>query len=571
MASPTLSKTVAGVQTVIAHFQTVAAGVANRVRFRLPQRSKILRIGGTYRLSDATDLNVMVEAGGVNLLSAVMDLVQAAPAAPVGAENPFAGLVELGTHSWKQTFVTATGESVASAKSNVVTLAAPAAPVALDRIVAGVVAFGTHSWKVTFVGPTGESVASAKSNVITLAAPVAPTVAENPINGAIALGTHSYKITFIGPAGESVASAKSAVVTLAAPTPVTGALKAVPAAGTVDDGTHSYKVTFVNAGGESVASGKSNVVTVVNKGVNGQIDVTGIPVGPVGTTARNLYRSAAGDAGPWLLVAAATIPDNATLVYLDNVADVGLGAAAPAATGGRISLTAIPAGPVGTASREIYRTDAGDVGAWKFVGTVAGNGGAATFADNTVDGGATSPPAATASQAIVTIPAGPAGTTSRRIYRTDTGDAGAWTLVGTVAGNITLSFVDNTLDAAGGAAVPAAVAGRATVTIAAGPTGTTSRNVYRTITGDGGNHLLAGNVAGNATLTFADNVADAALAVTIAPLIDSRMEGAYVEGSLVAAVADEVAKETEITVDVDTLTGTDVHDLDVQIDLVRID
>jgi hypothetical protein len=571
MASPTLSKTVAGVQTVIAHFQTVAGGVANRVRFRLPQRSKILRIGGTYRLSDATDLNVMVEAGGVNLLSAVMDLIQAAPAAPVGAENPFAGLVELGTHSWKQTFVTATGESVASAKSNVVTLAAPAAPVALDRIVAGVVAFGTHSWKVTFVGPTGESVASAKSNVITLAAPVAPTVAENPINGAIALGTHSYKITFIGPAGESVASAKSAVITLAAPAAPTGALKAVPAPGNIEDGTHSYKVTFVNAGGESVASAKSNVVTVADKGVNGQIDVTNIPVGPVGTTERKLYRSAVGDAGPWLLVpTAATLQDNVTQVVLDNTADGGLGAAAPAATGGRISVTAIPAGPVGTTSREIYRTDAGDVGAWKFVGTVAGNGAAATFADNTVDGGLTSPPAATASSAIVTIPAGPAGTTARNVYRTDTGDAGAWTRVGTVAGNVTLSFVDNTADGAGGAAVPAAVAGRGTVTIAAGPTGTLSRNIYRTITGDGGNHLLAGAVAGNVTLTFADNVADAALGA-IAPLIDSRMEGAYVEGSLVAAVADEVAKETEITVDVDTLTGTDVHDLDVQIDLVRID
>jgi len=673
----TLSKAIAGIQTALIHFQTVAAGVANRATFRLPQKSKIVRVGASYRVSNATDLNIMVEVDGVDLLTGVIDMVPAAPAAPVCAENPVAGLVELGAHSYRQTFVTATGESVRSAKSNVVTLAAPVAPIALDRIVAGVISFGTHSWKVTFDGPGGESVASAKSNVITLAAPAAPTGTENPINGAVPLGTHSYKVTFTGPDGESVASAKSNVVTLAAPAAPTGT--ELPEAGDIALGTHSYKVTFVNAGGESVASAKSNVITlaaptactaalaglgagnvnagthsykvvfvgpgailsvasaksnvVTTAGGDGQvaltgipigpagttdrniyrtdagdgapwrlignvgdniavifadnvadgagaaapaglgskIDVTAIPTGPVGTTERKLYRSAAGDVGPWLLVpTAAALQDNVTVIYSDITADGALGAAAPVALGSRITVSNIPAGPVGTTAREVYRTDAGDAGAWKYVGTVAGNGAAANLADNTPDGGLTSPPVATASTAIMVIPVGPAGTTSRRIFRTDAGDAGLWTLVGTVAGNAAVSFTDTVADAASATVPPAAVAGRLTATIAAGPTGTTSRKVYRTVTGDGGDHKLVATVVGNIVLTLADNVADGALGAS-APVSDTRLEGTFSEGVLDDAVAANVAKEAAITVDADTLTGTNVLDLCVQVDMVRLD
>lgn len=352
MASPAISKAVAGIQTALIHFQAVAAGVANRATFLLPQKSKIVRIGASVRASDATDLQVMVEAGGVNLLTGAID-------------------------------------------------------------------------------------------VIPLAAPTALTGAAGVIGGAVNLGTHSYKVTFTNAVGESAGSVKSNVVTLAAPAAITAALKAVPAAGDVDNGDHSYKVTFVNPSGESVVSAKSNVVTVADKGVNGQIELTAIPVGPAGTTARNLYRTVAGDAGAWKLVG--TIADNVTATFLDNVADAALTTEAPAATGGRISLSAIPVGPAGTLSRKIYRTDAGDAGDWKLVATVADN----------------------------------------------------------------------------------------------------------------------------VTTTATDNLADGAGAVV--PTKDTRSEGTFFEGTLDPAVADDVAKESSITVDVDTLTGTDVKDLCVQIDMVRLD
>ena len=99
-------------------------------------------------------------------------------------------------------------------------------------------------------------------------------------------------------------------------------------AGNVEVGTHSYKVTFVDqAGSETLPSAKSNVVTVV--GAADKVNVTQIPIGPAGIVARKLYRTVAGDAGNWLLLA--TIADNTTVSYVDNTADGDLGAAAPAA------------------------------------------------------------------------------------------------------------------------------------------------------------------------------------------------------------------------------------------------
>lgn len=187
MASLAISKAVSGIQSVLVHFQTVAAGVANRALFRLPQKSKIVRVGASYRVSNASDLQIMVEAGGVDLLSAALD-------------------------------------------------------------------------------------------AFPLAVPTAPTAA----------------LAGLG-------------------------------AGNVNNGTHSYKVTFVNALGESIPGPKSNVITTV--GGDGQVAVSAIPVGPSGTTSRKLYRTVAGDAGNHKLLA--TIANNTATTYADNTADGGLGADAP--------------------------------------------------------------------------------------------------------------------------------------------------------------------------------------------------------------------------------------------------
>ena len=107
-----------------------------------------------------------------------------------------------------------------------------------------------------------------------------------------------------------------------------GALVSPAAAGNVETGVHKYKYTFVNNTGETLPSAASADVTVADKAVNGQVLVSGIAVGEVGTTARKVYRTEAGGSTYKLLT---TISNNTATTFLDNVADGSLGAAAPIA------------------------------------------------------------------------------------------------------------------------------------------------------------------------------------------------------------------------------------------------
>lgn len=112
------------------------------------------------------------------------------------------------------------------------------------------------------------------------------------------------------------------------PDPIVAALRSPALAGNVDNGTHSYKITCTIAAVESLASVSSNVVTVADKTTNGRVTLT-LPLGPTGTTGRNVYRTEAGGAAYKLLT---TIGDNTTLTYEDNTADSGLTTALPAQT-----------------------------------------------------------------------------------------------------------------------------------------------------------------------------------------------------------------------------------------------
>lgn len=89
---------------------------------------------------------------------------------------------------------------------------------------------------------------------------------------------------------------------------------AVSATAGVLTGTYEYAVTLVTASGETLASPVSNPVSPSAK----QVNLTAIPVGGTGTTARNIYRDKNG-AGNWRLIA--TIADNTTTTYADNISD----------------------------------------------------------------------------------------------------------------------------------------------------------------------------------------------------------------------------------------------------------
>lgn len=111
-----------------------------------------------------------------------------------------------------------------------------------------------------------------------------------------------------------------------APSAPTVALVSPAAPGNVDNGAHRYLVTYVTADGETQAGVASAAVTVADKAVNGNVLVSGIPLGGASVTSRKLYRTAAGGSTYMLL---ATIADNITTTYTDNIADASLGAGAP--------------------------------------------------------------------------------------------------------------------------------------------------------------------------------------------------------------------------------------------------
>jgi uncharacterized phiE125 gp8 family phage protein len=110
-----------------------------------------------------------------------------------------------------------------------------------------------------------------------------------------------------------------------APGAVTVAL-AGAGAGNVDNGLHRYKVTFITVDGETQGGDISAAVAVSEKTINGKVALSGIPLGGSFVTQRKIYRTTAGGSTYLLL---ATIADNTTATYTDNIADSSLGAEAP--------------------------------------------------------------------------------------------------------------------------------------------------------------------------------------------------------------------------------------------------
>lgn len=87
----------------------------------------------------------------------------------------------------------------------------------------------------------------------------------------------------------------------------------------------SYAVTFDN---DAVVLGAvSNEIASVT---NQDIDLTNIPLGPIGTVNRKIYRKSSETGGSYRLIA--TIADNTTTIYNDTTADASVGVVMPAVT-----------------------------------------------------------------------------------------------------------------------------------------------------------------------------------------------------------------------------------------------
>lgn len=101
-------------------------------------------------------------------------------------------------------------------------------------------------------------------------------------------------------------------------------------------------------------------------------------------------------------------------------------------------------------------------------------------------------------------------------------NGGAWQLRGWIANNgttATVGLIDNSFSLATGIPSPGILCQADVMAIAVGPSGTTSRKVYRSVAGGSTLKLLT-TIADNTTTTYTDSTADASLGAT-APTVDT--------------------------------------------------
>lgn len=376
----------------------------------------------------------------------------------------------------------------------------------------------------------------------------APTVAGAAGSGVTA-GTHSYKYTYVTGAGETVPSPASAVITagdqIAAPSSAPSGTKAL--GGNLSAGAYQWKVTYYDAaGGETTPSGASASVTMDDVAT------------PTGTPAISGFTGTALDASAaykykYTFVGPGGVE---TLPLASNVWGQTTGSAGSqdlAVT--KSGLSTPPAG----FSRQFYRTEGGGSTYKKMLGAYEGFSAehlGAYWVDHEADASlsATTPPGTSTAiyrQATVTLPVStdPA-TVGRKLYRTTAGGS-TFSLVATIANNTATSYDDNVADGSLGAAAPSAntaTKGKVTVSgLSAGPSGTTSRKIYRTVAGNTGNYKLVTTIADNTTSTYLDAVADGSLGAD-APSSDTsglvQETGNVTAGSTSLAVTSTAAFES---------------------------
>ena len=116
-------------------------------------------------------------------------------------------------------------------------------------------------------------------------------------------------------------------------------MTATPNAAGILTGNYYYSVTYVTADGETGID-ESDYIGPVNPS-NQSVDLAGIPTGPSGVIARKLYRTQdISDIKKYKLQYLATLSNNTTTTYTDNIADSALGDPPPRqnTTGGNIYL-----------------------------------------------------------------------------------------------------------------------------------------------------------------------------------------------------------------------------------------
>jgi len=182
--------------------------------------------------------------------------------------------------------------------------------------------------------------------------------------------------------------------------------------------------------------------------------------------------------------------------------------------GGRVWYTLSASPETGVVARRIYRTKSN--GAEYFlVGEIQNNFNGAQFLDLAPDSALTqrsSAVATTAKSSFVSAASGPAGVTSRRIYRTKVNSSQLFLVAEIKDGSS--GVVDTLKDDALTVGAPGSQTGigdtHILTSIQPGPPGTLARNLYRT-KANGSEFFLLGRISDNTSTSFVDNVPDANL------------------------------------------------------------
>lgn len=123
-------------------------------------------------------------------------------------------------------------------------------------------------------------------------------------------------------------------------------------------GAYTYTCTLVCSDGETVSGSTPGATTTSG---NQKVNLSSIPTGPAGTTARKIYRTLVGGSTFHLLT---TINDNTTTTFVDTTADATITAAVSPPSHGTFGGALIIKNQSGTVKATIYSSD----GAFSFDG-----------------------------------------------------------------------------------------------------------------------------------------------------------------------------------------------------------
>jgi hypothetical protein len=279
-----------------------------------------------------------VEGGGVNALTEVSVGETILPVEDAAWYEPAGGVVVSGPQHITYTGVTAGGGGGLVGPG-----ASPSGSPAAANVAGAGVTTGMHDYAVTFVTAAGESLPGPRTAISVGGVPTTPVLTRIASGGGTPSETGSWtvKVTWLYASGaESLASAASNAVTITGPNdylsmtiaigpagvtkrriyykpPSSGVYKAWSAIWDIPNNTATTATTDAQMNG--------TLINEPSTGLN-QVNLTGIPIGPSGTTQRKVYRTVA--AGSQLKLQS-TIANNTATTATDNVADGSLGANAP--------------------------------------------------------------------------------------------------------------------------------------------------------------------------------------------------------------------------------------------------